>query len=78
LKSEISEMQVQLKRAGQDREVQNNEFQKTVAEQRQTKKLLQAALSVLEGFYGKQTFVQRVRSHLQVLKSTKRMKQVEV
>jgi len=58
LKSEISEMQVQLKRAGQDREVQNNEFQKTVAEQRQTKKLLQAALSVLEGFYGKQTFVQ--------------------
>jgi len=58
LKSEISEMQVQLKRAGQDREVQNKEFQATVAEQRQTKKLLHAALEVLEGFYGKQSFVQ--------------------
>jgi len=59
LKSEISEMQVQLKRAGQDREVQNKEFQATVAEQRQTKKLLQAALSILEGFYGKQSFMQK-------------------
>jgi len=59
LKSEISEMQVQLKRAGEDREVQNKEFQATVAEQRQTKKLLHAALDVLEGFYGKQSFLQR-------------------
>jgi len=63
LKSEISEMQVQLKRAGQDREVQNKEFQATVAEQRQTKKLLQAALSVLEGFYGKQSFMQKGQGH---------------
>lgn len=63
LKSEISEMQVQLKRAGQDREVQNKEFQATVAEQRQTKKLLQAALSILEGFYGKQSFMQKGQGH---------------
>merc|ERR1719145_371498 len=53
LKAEIAEMQVQLKRAGEDREKQNKEFQMTVADQRETQKLLQAALSVLAGFYGK-------------------------
>merc|ERR1719262_802649 len=53
LKSEISEMQVQLKRAGEDRELQNKEFQQTVADQRATQQLLQKALGVLEGFYGK-------------------------
>jgi len=53
LKANISEMQVQLKRAGEDREAQNKEFQQTVADQRATQKLLQSALSVLEGFYGK-------------------------
>merc|ERR1719253_2504632 len=53
LKSEISEMQVQLKRAGEDREKQNKEFQMTVADQRATQKLLQAALTVLQDFYGK-------------------------
>merc|ERR1719326_585974 len=54
LKSEISEAQVQLKRAGEDREAENKEFQKVVADQRATQKLLQKALAVLEGFYGKQ------------------------
>merc|ERR1712050_536760 len=44
LKSEIAQMQVQLKRAGEDREKQNNEFQLTVADQRETQKLLKAAL----------------------------------
>merc|ERR1719311_1522551 len=53
LKAEIAEMQVQLKRAGEDREKENKEFQMTVADQRETQKLLQAALSVLSGFYGK-------------------------
>merc|ERR1719265_2448105 len=46
LKSEIAEMQLQLKRAGEDREKQNKEFQLTVADQRATQKLLQAALAV--------------------------------
>merc|ERR1719191_643372 len=41
LKSEIAEMQVQLKRAGEDREKENKEFQMTVADQRATQKLLQ-------------------------------------
>merc|ERR1712066_1063675 len=53
LKAEIAEMQVQLKRAGEDREKQNKEFQMTVADQRETQKLLTAALSVLQDFYGK-------------------------
>merc|ERR1712190_174615 len=53
LKAEIAEMQVQLKRAGEDREKENKEFQMTVADQRETQKLLQAALNVLAEFYGK-------------------------
>merc|ERR1719218_334244 len=53
LKSEISELQTQLKRAGEDREVQNKEFQTTVADQRATQKLLVQALNVLKGFYAK-------------------------
>merc|ERR1719174_2719145 len=53
LKSEIAEMQVQLKRAGEDREKENKEFQTTVADQRATQKLLQQALNVLKGFYEK-------------------------
>merc|ERR1719293_404283 len=53
LKAEIAEMQVQLKRAGEDREKQNKEFQTTVADQRETQKLLTAALAVLCEFYGK-------------------------
>merc|ERR1719273_2132470 len=46
-------MQVQLKRAGEDREKQNKEFQMTVADQRETQKLLKAALNVLQDFYAK-------------------------
>merc|ERR1711957_392782 len=54
LKAEIAEMQVQLKRAGEDREIENKGFQTTVADQRETQKLLQAALGILQDFYGKQ------------------------
>merc|ERR1711920_270964 len=53
LKAEIAEMQVQLNRAGENREKENKEFQMTVADQRETQKLLQAALNVLAEFYGK-------------------------
>merc|ERR1719181_1601570 len=42
LKAEIAEMQVQMKRAGEDREKENKEFQATVADQRATQKLLTA------------------------------------
>jgi vacuolar-type H+-ATPase subunit H len=54
LKAEIAEMQVQLKRAGEDREKQNKAFQATVADQRETQKLLKAALSILGEFYNKE------------------------
>jgi len=53
LKAEIAEMQVQMKRAGEDREKENKEFQQTVADQRATQKLLAQALNVLKGFYDK-------------------------
>jgi len=52
LKSEIAEMQLQLKRAGENREMENKDFQMTVADQRETQRLLQAALNVLAEFYG--------------------------
>merc|ERR1719163_2557903 len=58
LKDEIAEMQLQLKRAGEDREKENAEFQQTVADQRETQKLVAAALVVLQGFYGKTALVQ--------------------
>merc|ERR1719428_485940 len=51
LKAAIAEMQVQLKRAGEDREKENKDFQLTIADQRATQKLLQQALTVLKGFY---------------------------
>merc|ERR1719276_421518 len=53
LKAQIAEMKVQMKRAGEDRETENKEFQMTVADQRATQKLLQAALEILKGFYDK-------------------------
>jgi chromosome segregation ATPase len=59
LKAEIAEMQVQLKRAGEDREKQNKEFQGTVADQRETQKMLQAALNILAEFYGKAALLQQ-------------------
>merc|ERR1711957_46658 len=60
LKSEVAEMQVQMKRAGEDREKQNKEFQQVVADQRASQKLLSAALNILKGFYEKRAaFVQK-------------------
>jgi len=60
LTSEIAEMQVQMKRAGEDREKENKDFQQTVADQRASQKLLAAALNILKGFYEKkESFLQR-------------------
>jgi len=53
LKAEIAEAQLQMKRAGEDREKENKEFQQTVADQRASQKLLTAALNILKGFYEK-------------------------
>merc|ERR1719310_312758 len=54
LKAEVGELQVQMKRAGEDRDKENKEFQQTVAEQRATQVLLTKALDVLKGFYAKE------------------------
>merc|ERR1712139_462717 len=65
LKGEIKEMQVQMKRAGEDREKENKDFQQTVADQRASQKLLQAALNVLKGFYEKKgSFLQKQAQHV--------------
>jgi len=53
LKMEIDEMKLQIKRAGEDREKANNEFQVVVADQRAAQKLLKQALDVLKTFYEK-------------------------
>merc|ERR1719482_538443 len=42
-----------MKRAGEDREIENKDFQLTIADQRATQKVLTAALSILKGFYDK-------------------------
>merc|ERR1719486_1212870 len=59
LKAGISELQVELKRAGEDREKANSEFQTTVADQRATQKLLAGALNILKSFYDKAALVQQ-------------------
>merc|ERR1719247_4026363 len=53
LEAEIAEMQTQLKRAGEDREMENTDFQGTVADQRETKALLNKALDVLKAVFAK-------------------------
>jgi hypothetical protein len=59
LKAEVVELGTQLKRAGEDREKENHEFQLVVADQRATAKLLTAALGILKGFYEKAALIQK-------------------
>merc|ERR1719182_924176 len=58
LTAEVAEMQTQMKRAGEDREMENSDFQKTVSDQRATKKILGNALEVLKAVYAKKSFMQ--------------------
>jgi len=55
VQAEIAEAETQLKRAAEDRVKQQKDFQMTVADQRATQKLLQQAMTVLQGFYGKES-----------------------
>jgi hypothetical protein len=66
LKADVAELQVQMKRAGEDREKQNKEFQVTVADQRATQKLLAAALNILKGFYEKAALLQKKATEKQL------------
>jgi len=61
LKSETGENQKQLKRAGEERQQQNKEFQMTIADQRATQKLLTAAINILKGFYAKKAALLQAR-----------------
>jgi len=51
LQKEIAEMHVQIKRAGEDREMANREFQSTVVDQREMQQLLHKAIAVLEAVF---------------------------
>merc|ERR1719321_2520823 len=51
LKLAVADAQLAFKRAGEDREFENKDFQITVADQRATQKVLTSALNALKGFY---------------------------
>mmetsp|Transcript_134243 Transcript_134243/g.233269 ORF Transcript_134243/g.233269 Transcript_134243/m.233269 type:complete len:706 (+) Transcript_134243:51-2168(+) len=51
LLSEVKEMKFQVKRAGEDREKENKDFQMTIEDQRATQQLLVSALKVLKRVY---------------------------
>ncbi|CAJ1363142.1 unnamed protein product [Effrenium voratum] len=53
LEGQVQTLNKELAKAAQDREEQNKAFQLSVGDQRETQKLLQAALKVLADFYGK-------------------------
>merc|ERR1719382_873996 len=55
LQAEVAEMEAQLKAASKARDAENKDYQQTIADQKETQKLLKAALEVLAGFYGKGT-----------------------
>jgi hypothetical protein len=52
LEQTVKDAKREFKRAGEDRENENHEFQITVADQRATQKLLYGALKALKSFYG--------------------------
>lgn len=62
LKQQVSENQIALKRASEDRQAENLEFQQIVADQRATVTILNKALEKLNSFYSKQALVE-VRAH---------------
>jgi chromosome segregation ATPase len=57
LTAEIAELHVQIKRAGEDREAENKDFQATILDQQETQKLLQKALQILKAVYKQPTVV---------------------
>jgi len=59
LHKEVANLQVEIKRAGENRETENKDFQDTVADQRETQRLLTQAVTVLKGFYDKKALLQR-------------------
>jgi len=58
LHAEIASTRQSVKRAGEDREKQNTVYQKTIADQRATRKLVAGAIDILKGFYDKAALMQ--------------------
>jgi hypothetical protein len=72
LTKEIAELNVQIadgktamKRAGEDRELENKDFNLIIADQRATQKVLTAALNILKGFYDKAALMATKTKQLQ-------------
>jgi hypothetical protein len=57
MEKDIAETQVAVKRAGEDRGMENREYQKNVADQRAAQKILAFALKRLESFYNKKSLL---------------------
>eukprot|EP00933_Yihiella_yeosuensis_P071386 TRINITY_DN79593_c0_g1_i1.p1 TRINITY_DN79593_c0_g1~~TRINITY_DN79593_c0_g1_i1.p1 ORF type:complete len:679 (-),score=253.16 TRINITY_DN79593_c0_g1_i1:131-2167(-) len=68
ISTEVAELKKQVAVASQNREKENTEFQKVVAEARQTQSLLGKAMKVLKKFYDKPSLVQ-ISSHEKVAKA---------
>jgi hypothetical protein len=62
LNQQMADMRLQMKRAGEDREIENKDFQLVLADQRATQKLLIASLNILKGFYEKAALVQEKKT----------------
>merc|ERR1719375_1731970 len=58
LNAEVAEMQVSLKRAGEDRKAENQDFQAQVADQRAVMNILNKVLARLKMFYEKKSLAQ--------------------
>lgn len=64
-KAAVTEAQVELKKAAENREKQNKEFQMTISDQRATQEILQKALERLQAFYAsKSSLLQTVDANV--------------
>jgi septal ring factor EnvC (AmiA/AmiB activator) len=58
LKKQVSEMEVELKKAGEARKAENLRYQTAISDQRATVKILNIAYSKLQAFYGSRSLLQ--------------------
>merc|ERR1719355_84089 len=58
LTAEVAQMKVDMQRASEDREIENKDFQETIADQRASQAILQKAMDRLAVFYGDKAFLQ--------------------
>jgi len=57
-KAEISNLQIEIKKAGEVREKENSDYQVTVGDQRATQQILKKATARMQKFYAKKGFLQ--------------------